>query len=78
MLRSIRGARLLEAVRGEPAVDRETLTETIQRVSQLVMDHPDIGELDLNPFLAFGEGGLAVDARIALTPETTTGVAAGR
>jgi acetyl coenzyme A synthetase (ADP forming)-like protein len=67
MLDSIRGARLLGAVRGEPAVDRRTLIDTIQRVSQLVMDHPEIEELDLNPFLAFPEGGVAVDARVSVS-----------
>ena len=75
MLGSIRGARLLEAVRGEPAVDRAALVETIQRVSQLVMDHPAIGELDLNPFMAFAEGGMAVDARVSLAAEAPSGVA---
>ena len=75
MLQSIRGARLLEAVRGESAVDLGALVETIQRVSQLVMDHPTIGELDINPFMAFPEGGMAVDARVALAPEGSPGVA---
>jgi acetyltransferase len=75
MLDGIRVARLLEAVRGEAAVDRQALVETIQRVSQLVMDHPDINEMDLNPFLAFPEGGIAVDARIALAPDGAAGVA---
>lgn len=75
MLQSIRGARLLEAVRGESAVDRRALVETIQRVSQLVIDHPTIGELDINPFMAFPEGGMAVDARVSLAPEGSPGVA---
>ena len=51
------------------------IVETIQRISQLVMDHPAIGELDINPFLAFPEGGMAVDARVALAPEATPGIA---
>ncbi|NJD18217.1 MAG: acetate--CoA ligase family protein, partial [Gemmatimonadetes bacterium] len=65
MLDSIRGARLLREYRGG-AVDREALVEAIQRVSQLVGDHPEIAEMDVNPFLAFDEGGLAVDARFSL------------
>ena len=75
MLSSIRGAKLLQAVRGEAAVDQGAIVETIQRISQLVMDHPAIGELDINPFLAFPEGGMAVDARVSLTPEATPGIA---
>ncbi|MFQ5535828.1 MAG: acetate--CoA ligase family protein [Gemmatimonadota bacterium] len=66
MLTSIRGASLLEGVRGEPPVDKEALVEAVLRVSQLVSDHPDIAELDINPFLAFPEGGLAADGRVRL------------
>lgn len=64
MVDGIRGRRLLEGIRGEPPVDREVLVETLQRVSQLVGDHHRIAELDINPFLAFPSGGVAVDARI--------------
>jgi acyl-CoA synthetase (NDP forming) len=66
MVRDIRGARLLEGVRGEPGVCFERLAEVLERVSQLVGDHPEIRELDVNPFLAFREPErcVAVDARI--------------
>ena len=37
--------------------------ECIQRVSQLVGEHPSIRELDINPALATEKGVLAVDAR---------------
>jgi acetyl coenzyme A synthetase (ADP forming)-like protein len=66
MVSSIRGARLLDELRGEPAADRGALVEVIQRISQLVHAHPEISELDVNPLLAFPEGCTAVDARIAL------------
>jgi acetyltransferase len=66
MIHSLRGRRLLEGMRGEPAADTAVLAEIIERVSQLVGDHPEIAELDINPFLAFPEGGRAVDARIRL------------
>ena len=64
MVEGIRGRRLLEGLRGEPAVDRDVLVEVIQRISQLVGDHEEILELDINPFLAMAEGGVAVDARV--------------
>ncbi len=66
MVRDIRGSRLLEGVRGEPGVCFERLAEVLERVSQLVGDHPEIRELDVNPFLAFQEADrcVAVDARI--------------
>jgi acetate---CoA ligase (ADP-forming) len=68
MVRSIRGVKLLEGMRGEAPSDLALLEETIQRVSQLVGDHPEILELDINPFVVFEQGGVAVDARIRVGP----------
>lgn len=66
MVRSIRGVRLLEGMRGEPAADMRTIEETIQRISQLVGEHPAVLEMDINPFVALEDGGIAVDARIRI------------
>jgi acetyl coenzyme A synthetase (ADP forming)-like protein len=66
MLTAIRGAPLLQGIRGEPGVALERLAEVLERLSQLVGEHPQIRELDVNPFLAFPEPDrcVAVDARI--------------
>jgi acetate---CoA ligase (ADP-forming) len=64
MVRSIRGYKVLERFRGEPAVDQAALMEMIQRVSQLMGENPRILELDINPFLVQEAGGVALDARI--------------
>ena len=71
MVESIRGVKLLQGIRGEPASDLEAVREVIQRVSQLVGDHDAIREMDVNPWLAFPEGGVAVDGRIrvSIAPE---------
>jgi acetyl coenzyme A synthetase (ADP forming)-like protein len=69
MLSSIRGSRLLDSIRGEAGVDRGAVLDALQRISQLVVDHPEIVELDVNPFLAFPSGGLAVDCRVRLRVE---------
>jgi acetyltransferase len=68
MVRSLRGDALLAGVRGEPPVAFAALEEAILRLSQLVLDLPEIVEMDVNPFLAFPEREkcLAVDARIRL------------
>jgi acetate---CoA ligase (ADP-forming) len=66
MVRAIRGYRVLEGFRGEPPVDQATLIEMIQRVSQLMMENPEIEELDINPFLIKEHGGVALDARIRI------------
>jgi len=69
MIRSIHGFPILEGVRGEVGSDLSTLVEVVQRVSQLVGDHDRIVELDINPFLSFPEGGMAVDARVTIAQE---------
>ncbi len=66
MLASIKGAALLDGVRGQAGVNKEQLAETIQRLSRLVSDCPEIVELDLNPVMAFEKEIRAVDARIAI------------
>jgi acyl-CoA synthetase (NDP forming) len=68
MIRSIRGVKLLEGIRGEAPSDMAILQETVQRISQLVGDHPAILEMDINPFVVFEKGGLVVDARIRVAP----------
>jgi len=70
MIRSLRGYRILEGVRGEPGVDLNLLAEMVERTSQLVGDHPEIREMDINPFLAFPEADrcAAVDARFRIGP----------
>ena len=45
-------------------MDLKTLTETIQRVSQMLVDNPEIRELDINPIFAFADGVKAADLRV--------------
>jgi acetyltransferase len=68
MIRQIRGYRLLEGVRGEPAVDSAGLAEILERFSQLVEDLPQLAEMDINPFMVFPEAKdfRAVDIRVRL------------
>jgi acetyltransferase len=66
MLGAIKMAPLLSGVRGQKGVDREKLAEMIQRLSQLLVDHPEIQEMDLNPVVAFEDRVFVVDARISI------------
>ncbi len=68
MIHGIKGAKLLAGYRGAPPGDLVALEEALLRVSQLVMDHPEIAEMDLNPLKVRepGKGALALDARIAV------------
>ena len=57
---------LLQGVRGEPASDIEAIINVMLRLSQLVVDFPEIVELDINPLLAFMKGYSAVDIKITI------------
>jgi acyl-CoA synthetase (NDP forming) len=57
---------LLDSVRGEPAVDRAALAKIIMAVGQMAADHPEIGEIDVNPLLIDGATPVAVDALVTV------------
>ena len=68
MLNELRGSALLGPFRGRPAVDIAAVAEVIARVSQMLIDLPEIQELDLNPVLvgAAQDGCVAVDGLIVV------------
>lgn len=67
MIDEIKGKPVLQGVRGQPPADLDALKSTIVKVSELVEQHPEIRELDLNPVFAYPDGALAVDARIVVS-----------
>ncbi len=66
MIRDLKGFQILTGYRGEPPADLDALAEALERLSQLVLDFPEIQELDVNPFLVFaaGQGAAVLDARL--------------
>lgn len=69
MIESTKAYKLLSGVRGEKPSDIESIIECLQRLSQLVIDFPEIQEIDINPLLVFqqGNGCKAVDGRIVIS-----------
>jgi acetyltransferase len=61
-----RAARLLDAFRNLPPVNRPALEDVLLRVSELACELPEIRELDINPLVADGQGVLALDACVVL------------
>ena len=64
MLSSLRGAALFRGLRGSPPVDLGFVADLIVAVANLMLAHPQLAELDLNPVLAGPRGCVAVDWRI--------------
>jgi acetyl-CoA synthetase (ADP-forming) len=72
MMSALRGSRVLDGFRGQPAVDRNALEDVLGRISQLAVDFPEIAELDVNPLIAHAAGSVAADARVRLQFDATT------
>jgi acetate---CoA ligase (ADP-forming) subunit beta len=66
MIVGVRAFPLLNGYRNSPPVDVKSIVNLLVNVSKLVMDHPEIKELDLNPVMAYPDGAKTVDARIIL------------
>lgn len=65
MIRDIRSFPLLQGYRGLGA-DLGGLRNMLIRVSDLIIDYPEIEEMDLNPVITSPSGNLVADARIML------------
>lgn len=68
MIQGIKGYQLLRGFRGRPKVDTLILEKILVSLSEMVMNHPEIKEMDINPLLVHeeGKGATAVDCRIIL------------
>lgn len=66
LLDELRIAPLLRGARGERPVDRLVLAGIISRFSQLLVDLPELEEIEINPLMASPDGAVAVDTRARL------------
>jgi acetate---CoA ligase (ADP-forming) len=68
MVRGIRAFELLDGFRGRPKADINTVKRLLVALSDLVMDNPEIKELDINPLLVHpeGQGATVADCRFIL------------
>ncbi|QDZ27990.1 GNAT family N-acetyltransferase [Noviherbaspirillum sp. UKPF54] len=67
-------SRLLAAYRNLEAADVDAVCRTLIQISDLVVDIPEIAELDINPLLADRNGVIALDARIRVVQARGSGV----
>ncbi|MDR0659401.1 MAG: acetate--CoA ligase family protein [Prevotellaceae bacterium] len=66
MIRSLRGYKIIQGVRGQEPINEDILADIVVRVSALVTVAPEIFEMDLNPLLGTADKVVAVDARIRI------------
>ncbi len=64
MVEEIRGYPLLTGTDGQSSSDLSAVTDLLMAVSQMVTDHQEIAELDLNPVRLFEQGLMVLDVRL--------------
>ncbi|WP_426416471.1 acetate--CoA ligase family protein [Aestuariirhabdus sp. LZHN29] len=70
MMHEIRAQAILQGVRGSKAIDRDALINLMLNLSALVLAHPEIDELELNPVILYEKGLEILDVRILLGDTT--------
>ena len=68
MINQIKGRQILSGIRGAKPSDINVIEAFLVRLSQMLIDFPQIREIDVNPVIVYteGEGALAVDARVII------------
>jgi acetyl-CoA synthetase (ADP-forming) len=68
MMGEIKAHKILDAIRGMDAVDKEILSEMLINVGRIGTENDTIKEIDINPVIISGSRPIAVDALIVLEP----------
>ena len=69
MIQRTKMSRLLEGYRGKAPVDITAIEQAIVKVSYLLVDFPEILEMDVNPLQVRPDGICALDARLVIEPK---------
>ncbi len=74
MLGELKAYKILEGVRGQGPRDVDSLIKVMLAVSKMIVENPEITELDCNPTFVYekGKGSLVVDARILIGNSDST------
>jgi len=68
MMAETKASKMLEAIRGMEAVDKNALGDILVRLGQIGLEQEKIKEIDINPLIISGARPVAVDALIVLAP----------
>jgi len=66
MITGVKAYPILKGYRNTIPADVDAITAILLNTSRLVMENPEIKELDLNPVMVYEKGATTVDARIIL------------
>ncbi len=66
MLQRLKGAALLNGYRSQEPLDIAAIADAVSALSRLMSERQDILEIDVNPFIAYPDGAVAVDALVRL------------
>ncbi len=69
LIRRTTVSKLLHGYRGKAAADLKALEQALVKVSYLLVDFPEIVEMDVNPLQVRPDGISALDARIVIEPK---------
>ncbi|HUH66560.1 MAG TPA: acetate--CoA ligase family protein, partial [Syntrophales bacterium] len=54
--------------RGRPKADIEAIEKAVICLSNMVVNHPEIKEMDINPLIVHASGATVADCRIIIEP----------
>jgi acyl-CoA synthetase (NDP forming) len=66
MVEEIKGYTILTGIRGEKPKDIDAIKDILARLSEIVIDNPEIQEIDLNPVIVHEKGASIVDSRVII------------
>jgi acyl-CoA synthetase (NDP forming) len=69
LIHGLKGSKVLEGIRGKPPADLDSVIKVLINVSDLMMEHDAVKQLDLNPVIVYSDAVCAVDSRIILGQE---------
>ena len=75
MIQSTKVSQLLRGYRGKAPVDMIALEQSLVKMSYLLVDFPEILEMDINPLQVRTDGVCALDARIVIEPKDVRKIA---
>jgi acyl-CoA synthetase (NDP forming) len=69
MIDELKGTSMLKGYRGKPPADVGALEGVLVNISQLLTEHPEVADIDVNPVIVLeqGKGCVIVDAKIRVT-----------